>query len=185
MIEFHMHNASEAAPGEKHGPRGPTHAGTGRVDYAYQVEQWVIDLQDDLYVVRIECPALGREWCRNDEGRLTELLQTSNGVVAGRAASREEQVSANLLQITFRKGVPFSAYLTFPRASEAMVGRTEQMENGFIVDRDIEGKPFGLELTNPKVTLEQVNEILVQLGQEPLSSQEWAPMTLETACSLV
>lgn len=73
MIEFYLHDATEAAPGEKHGARGPTHAGTGRVDYGYQVEQWVIDLQDDPYVVRIECPDLGREWRRNAEGRLTEL----------------------------------------------------------------------------------------------------------------
>jgi hypothetical protein len=48
-----------------HGHRGHTHAATAQADYAYQVEQWVIDAGKDMpSIVRIECPELGREWKR-------------------------------------------------------------------------------------------------------------------------
>jgi hypothetical protein len=55
-----------------HGHRGITHAATVRVDYEYQAEQWVIEAEKDMpNIVRIECPALGREWKRI-EGRFVE-----------------------------------------------------------------------------------------------------------------
>lgn len=70
----------ESAPGWKPGPgeRGPTHCGTITVDYAYQVEQWVIDIEkDDPIVVRIECPDIGREWRRNELGKFVETSAPS------------------------------------------------------------------------------------------------------------
>jgi hypothetical protein len=55
-----------------HGHRGVTHAATVRVDYPYQVEQWVIEAEKDMPdIVRIECPSIGREWKRID-GRFVE-----------------------------------------------------------------------------------------------------------------
>jgi hypothetical protein len=55
-----------------HGHRGHTHAATAQADYEYQVEQWVIDANKDMpEIVRIECPAVGREWKRID-GRFVE-----------------------------------------------------------------------------------------------------------------
>jgi hypothetical protein len=55
-----------------HGHRGHTHAATVRVDYEYQVEMWVDEVQKDHpNIVRIECPDLGREWIRID-GRFVE-----------------------------------------------------------------------------------------------------------------
>lgn len=56
----------------KHGHRGHTHAGTVRVDYEYQVEMWVGEVQSNYpHIVRIECPAIRREWIRVD-GRFVE-----------------------------------------------------------------------------------------------------------------
>jgi hypothetical protein len=58
-MKVYFHDNTPAAPGEKHGSRGPTHCATATVDYEYQVEQHVIDAGNDLpYVVRIECPDL-------------------------------------------------------------------------------------------------------------------------------
>ena len=73
-LSVFLHDGTPAGPGEKHGPRGPTHCGTTRVDYAYQVEQWVSDLEKDQpKVVRIECPDIGREWRRDETGRFLEV----------------------------------------------------------------------------------------------------------------
>lgn len=65
-MKLYLHDNTPAAVGEKHGERGPTHMGTIHdLDYEYQAEQWVIDLEkDDLAIVRIECPSLGCEWRR-------------------------------------------------------------------------------------------------------------------------
>jgi hypothetical protein len=74
-MKAHLFDNTTAQPGEKHGPLGPTHYGTITVDYAYQVEQWVIDLEEaEPQVVRIECPDLGRKWLRNDLGKFEEPL---------------------------------------------------------------------------------------------------------------
>ena len=62
-MESHAYDPVVFAP--KHGHRGITHAATAQADYAYQVEQWVIDAGKDMpSIVRIECPELGREWKR-------------------------------------------------------------------------------------------------------------------------
>jgi hypothetical protein len=73
-VKAFLHDNEPAGPGEKHGERGPTHCGTITVDYEYQIEQWVIELEHDAsYVVRIECPDLGREWKRNESGKFVEV----------------------------------------------------------------------------------------------------------------
>lgn len=67
-MKVYFHDNTPAAPGEKHGERGPTHCGTAAVDYAYQVEQHVLCAAKDLpQVVRIECPELGLEWERKGD----------------------------------------------------------------------------------------------------------------------
>lgn len=72
-MKVYLHDDIPAAPGEKHGIRGPTHCATATVDFAYQVEQVVIDAETDYpAVVRIECPELGREWHRQG-GRFAEV----------------------------------------------------------------------------------------------------------------
>lgn len=64
-MKVYFHDSTPAAPGEKHGERGPTHCITTTVDYEYQVEQHVIEAAKDFpHVVRIECPDVGREWLR-------------------------------------------------------------------------------------------------------------------------
>lgn len=64
-MKLYLHDATPTKPGEKHGARGPTHAGTVDVDYEYQAEMWVGDIASDYpQIVRIECLALGCEWVR-------------------------------------------------------------------------------------------------------------------------
>lgn len=70
MIVLHCFDDKPAKPGEKHGELGPTHCanvgGNGTIEFPYQAEMWVQEIEKDYpEVVRIECPALNRIWVRN------------------------------------------------------------------------------------------------------------------------
>jgi len=57
-----------------HGPLGPAHAARVEVDYAYQVEQWVIEIgQDHPEIVRAECEDLHRKWKRESTTTFAEV----------------------------------------------------------------------------------------------------------------
>jgi hypothetical protein len=74
MIELELHDDTPAGPGEKHGPGGPTHAGSVRVDSEYQVDVWLSDIEHDHKdIVRIVSKDLGREWKRNALGAFEEV----------------------------------------------------------------------------------------------------------------
>lgn len=73
MIELELHDDTPAGPGEKHGPAGPTHCGSVKVDYEYQAEMWVQEIQaDHPTVVRIVAKEIGREWKRGADGQFVE-----------------------------------------------------------------------------------------------------------------
>ncbi len=71
-MNIYFHDNNPAAPGEEQGPRGPTHVSTAVAEYPYQVEQWIKDMEGEPAIVRCECPALGREWRRNKEGKFVD-----------------------------------------------------------------------------------------------------------------
>lgn len=73
-MEAHLFDNTPAAPGEKHGPLGPTHCMTVTFDYTYQFEEVLMDTEKTSpHVVRITCPDLGREWVRGPSGKFTEI----------------------------------------------------------------------------------------------------------------
>ena len=81
------------------------------------------------------------------------------------------------LEITFRKGKPFAAYLYLPRRSGARAAKTVDGGSGIRVDLDENGVPMGLEITAPAaVTVGQLNSVLIQHGVAALEAKEWAPL---------
>ena len=81
------------------------------------------------------------------------------------------------LEVTYRKGKPLAAYLYLPRELGAKAARTEDAGHGLRIDYDDKGKALGIEVTAPSlVTAEHLNELMQRLGQEPLNSNEWAPL---------
>ncbi|GAC1545576.1 MAG: hypothetical protein NVS3B10_09640 [Polyangiales bacterium] len=81
------------------------------------------------------------------------------------------------LEITFRAGKAFAAYLYLPRATGAKVARTAKARPGVLVDYDATGRPMGLELTNPpSIDAATVNDVLVELGLSALDPIELAPL---------
>lgn len=81
------------------------------------------------------------------------------------------------LEVTFRKGKPFAAYLYLPRARDARVARTLDEGQGVHVDLDGNGAVISIEITAPHaVTVAQLNAVLVKHGLPALDDQEWAPL---------
>ncbi len=83
------------------------------------------------------------------------------------------------LQITYRKGRAFAAYLYLPPAAGEKSARTEASADGLlVVDYAADGQPIGVEITAPDaVTLDRLNVLLARLGQPPLAEQEFRPLT--------
>jgi uncharacterized protein YuzE len=55
--------------------------------------------------------------------------------------------------------------------------RTLDRGQGLLVDFDANGAAIGIEITAPSaITVSDVNEILVDLGLEPIPAEEWSPM---------
>ena len=81
------------------------------------------------------------------------------------------------LEVTFRKGKPFAAYLYLPRRSGVRVARTLDAGNGVRVDLDDQGAPMGIEITAPSaVTMAELNAVLERHGVAALDADEWAPI---------
>jgi uncharacterized protein YuzE len=81
------------------------------------------------------------------------------------------------LEVTFRKGKPFAAYLYLPRRSGVRAARSLDGGNGIRVDLDDQGRPMGLEITAPSaVTVAQLNAVLAEQGVDALDAEEWAPL---------
>ena len=81
------------------------------------------------------------------------------------------------LEVTFRKGKPFAAYLYLPRANGARVARTVDEGNGVHVDFDANGQLMGIEITAPgTVTGATLNALLIRHGLAALDDLEWAPL---------
>ncbi len=81
------------------------------------------------------------------------------------------------LEVTFRKGKPFAAYLYLPRATGAKAARTLDGGHGVRIDLDERGRLLGLEITAPvAVTIGELNAVLAQYGVAALNDEEWAPL---------
>ena len=83
------------------------------------------------------------------------------------------------LQITYRKGRPFAAYLHLSHRTGERSARTEATRDGlFVVDYAADGSPIGLEITAPRaVSIEQINAVLERIGEGALGEQELRPLT--------
>jgi hypothetical protein len=81
------------------------------------------------------------------------------------------------LEVTYRRGKPLAAYLYLPRRAGDTSARIEPHGPGYLVDRAEDGRPIGIELPSPSlVTVEGLNRVLDELGLEPVSPEELAPV---------
>ncbi len=81
------------------------------------------------------------------------------------------------LEVTFRNGKPFAAYLYLPRQNGERSVRSEEAGYGMVIDYGAGDRPIGIELTAPeKVTLDRLNEVLKRLNLPPMKEDELAPL---------
>ena len=82
------------------------------------------------------------------------------------------------LQVTYRKGRVFAAYLHLADQTGEKSARTVASADGLlVVDYGVDGQAIGVEITAPlSVSLEGLNELLVELGETPLSETDYLPL---------
>lgn len=82
------------------------------------------------------------------------------------------------LQITYRKGRAFAAYLHLSHPTGEKIARTFASPDGLlVVDYSATGRPVGVEITAPQaVPLERLNQLLADLGEAPLAEQDYKPV---------
>jgi hypothetical protein len=82
------------------------------------------------------------------------------------------------LQISYRKGRPFAAYLHLSHPTGQRSARTAASSDGLlVVDFASNGQPMGVEITAPQaVALGRLNQLLSDLGEQPLGEQEYRPL---------
>jgi hypothetical protein len=81
------------------------------------------------------------------------------------------------LQVTYRKGQAFAAYLHLSHPTGERSARTMALPDGLlIVDYAGSGRPLGVEITAPQaVSLDRLNQLLAELGELPLTEPDYRP----------
>ncbi|MDQ3347743.1 MAG: hypothetical protein M3545_07235 [Acidobacteriota bacterium] len=82
------------------------------------------------------------------------------------------------LQVTYRKGRAFAAYLHLSHPTgEKSVRAVASPDGLLVVDYGAAGRPVGVEITAPRaVPLERLNQLLSDLGEAPLAEQDYKPV---------
>lgn len=81
------------------------------------------------------------------------------------------------LQVTYRKGEPFAAYLYLPRNPGQKSARIEEVGPDLLIDYAADGTPIGIEIVSPGyVSVEEILGVFDRLGLGRPSPAELAPL---------
>ncbi len=81
------------------------------------------------------------------------------------------------LEVTYRHGKPFAAYLYLARRAGDGSARVGEVGPGLLVDFRRDGKPIGIEMTAPEtVSLAKLNRVLRELGLPAAKRADIAPL---------
>ena len=82
------------------------------------------------------------------------------------------------LQVTYRKGRAFAAYLHLSHQTGKKSAKTSASPDGLlVVDYDASGRSLGIEITAPQaVPLDRLNQLLADLGEPLLAEQDYKPI---------
>jgi hypothetical protein len=125
-------NTPDDAIVEEHGPMGPAHAGTVTVDYEYQVEIWVEEVEKDHpNIVKAHCPDLGRMWERHED-KMVEVSGLSNAV--------DKLAKGGLIANIYGDSI-------FGGTEEEMIDGIKGRKNAYVILRQ-DTKTFNLRIAN-------------------------------------
>jgi hypothetical protein len=89
----------------------------------------------------------------------------------------ELRMTERCLQVTYRNGKAFSAYLHLAHETGERSVRTASSAGLLVVDYSRSGKAIGVDITAPlAVTPERLNRLLADLHESPLSANDYAPI---------
>lgn len=81
------------------------------------------------------------------------------------------------LQITYRRGKPYVAYLYLPRKESEPVSSTARFSEELVIDYGQDGKPIGIEIVSPGyVTSAEIKALLAYLKLDADLLTELAPV---------
>jgi hypothetical protein len=86
-------------------------------------------------------------------------------------------MSAYSLQVTYRRGKPFAAYIYLAHEPGMKSARTEQFGPELVIDYAADGSPLGIEVISPGyVAEEEIRAAFRRLGLDPPAADELAPL---------
>lgn len=81
------------------------------------------------------------------------------------------------VQVTYRKGRPFAAYIYFQRKPGQKSVRTERVSRGVLIDYAADGTPRGIEVVSPgHVSLDEINEAFDRIGLQRPEPRDLEPL---------
>ena len=81
------------------------------------------------------------------------------------------------LEITYRRGKPFAAYLYLERRPGDVAAETRKIGEGLLLDLSADGRPIGIEITSPRnADIDALNRALAPFDLEPVSAEDLAPL---------
>jgi hypothetical protein len=81
------------------------------------------------------------------------------------------------LEVTYRHGEAFAAYLRLRREPGARVAATREVSPAILADMDDAGRPIGLELLAPaSTTIAQVQAALLAIHAQPVAERDLRPL---------
>lgn len=81
------------------------------------------------------------------------------------------------IEITYRRGKPFAAYLCLERRPGDVAAETRKIAEGLLLDLSADGRPIGVEIASPcAADLDALNRALASFGLEPVSAEDLAPL---------
>ncbi len=81
------------------------------------------------------------------------------------------------VQVTYRKGEPFAAYIYLAAKPGQKSARTEDVSPDVVIDYAADGTPLGIEIVSPGfVTLDEIHAVFDRLGLGRPEPSELAPL---------
>ena len=91
---------------------------------------------------------------------------------------RARLMTERSLQVTYRNGRAFAAYIHLAHPAGEKSARMVPSPDGLlVVDYGVTGCPVGIEITAPQsVSLGRLSQLLADLGETPMAEQDYKPV---------
>jgi uncharacterized protein YuzE len=81
------------------------------------------------------------------------------------------------VQVTYRKGKPFAAYIYLKRQPGQKAARTEQVSSEVLIDYAADGSALGIEIVSPgHVSLDEINQAFDRIGIDRPEPRDLEPL---------